>query len=640
MKKYLIILLGLFILGISSFVSAQEQLNIMNAALPSPRSALSCAFSLTADKIYCFGGNIGSGVDLDQILEYNHLNDSLIIKSSTLPISRHGLACVESFVNNKIYCFGGSLAGGSVFSNQILEYNPQLDTINIMSTTLPFGRYIHSCAESSITNKIYCFGGYTGGVGAVNQIIEYNPANNSLAIKNAVLPTPRWGLSCAESSITNKIYCFAGDNSGGQITEYNPVNDTIIIKSSVISPSRHGLSCKESFNNIYCFGGYSPPLLDEILEYDPVNDTLNIRPIVLPSARLFLSCESASFGIYCFGGQISSTSATFTDQIVKYTSPNPAPILSPIGNQVIDENQTLTIQLSASDPENDTLIFSTNAASVLPSPFIFTQINNNEALFEWTPTFQAAGNYSVTFIVTDIAGTSDSETILIIVNQVNLPPILQSIGNQVIIENQQLTVQLDASDFDNDPLVFGTNAYQILPNSFSFNQNTGLFQWTPNYLGYGNYTVTFNVTDGLLSDEETIQINVNDAQTANLFYIGTPTPGNTINFVLGDSAAPSQIYILALALGNDQPIILSDQRIIPLNADGGFYLSLGAPLSIGLSNSLGFFNPLGSAISAWTIPGYLPSGLIVKAAYVSINPTVTVPRGIISISNVVSFTIN
>ncbi len=679
MKKYLMILIGLILLvTITNEINAQEQLNIMNATLPNPRASFDCVDSPLTNKIYCFGGNPST----DQIFEYNPLIDNLVIKTSVYPAPVSGLDCVESSFNNKIYCFGGSnlnliteydpindiilvksaslpvprrffscaensvthliyCFGGDPLTNQIFEYNPMNDTLVIKNAVLPTPRDGLSCAENSVTHLIYCFGGDP----LTNQIFEYNPMNDTLVIKNAVLPTPRDGLSCAENSVTHLIYCFGGEHAVGpsnfvdQILEYDSFNDVLIIKNATLPSSRFGLSCNENSINhfIYCFGGWRPVLyLDQILEYNSFNDSLAIKSLSLPLGRAFFPCTESSLNYrsYCFGGETPS----LIDQIVEYDPlGNLPPVLSTIGNQIIDEGQTLLIQLNAIDPENQSLMFTTNAASVLPSLFTFTQTSNTTALFEWTPTFSDQGNYDVTFAVTDSAGGSDSETITIAVNQVNQPPELQPIGNHQVTENQQLIIQLVASDFDNDPLIFGASALSTLPNPFSFNSNTGLFQWTPDgFTSYGDYLVTFNVTDGQYTDEETIQINVNDAQTANLFYIGTPIAGNTINFILGDSAAQSQLYIFVLALGNDQPILLSDGRTIPLNADGGFFLSLGMPSSIGLSNSLGFFNPLGSVIVTWTIPNYIPSGLMIKAAYVSINPTMTIPQGIISISNPVT----
>ena len=43
----------------------------------------------------------------------------------------------------------------------------------------------------------------------------------------------------------------------------------------------------------------------------------------------------------------------------------------------------------------------------------------------------------------------------------------------------------------------------------TFNSITGLFTWTPQNYDIGSYNVTFNVTDGELWDEETINIEVN-----------------------------------------------------------------------------------------------------------------------------------
>jgi len=61
---------------------------------------------------------------------------------------------------------------------------------------------------------------------------------------------------------------------------------------------------------------------------------------------------------------------------------NNLPILEPIGNQEVIENETLMINLNATDPDGDTLVFGTNAGSVLPSNFTFNPLNGN---FEWTP---------------------------------------------------------------------------------------------------------------------------------------------------------------------------------------------------------------------------------------------------------------
>ena len=180
---------------------------------------------------------------------------------------------------------------------------------------------------------------------------------------------------------------------------------------------------------IYCFGGITDGgTTDQIIEYNSFIDILTIRPVTLPSSRHYPSCAFTN-KFYCFGGEGSQ----IFSQIVRYDQ-GFVPNLFSIGNQIVNENETLTINLQATDPNNDPLIFGTNAASVLPSTYTFIQTSNTTALFQWAPLFSDQGNYQVTFNVTD--GTySDRETITITVNDIILQSLTTSgipnLGNTV-----------------------------------------------------------------------------------------------------------------------------------------------------------------------------------------------------------------
>jgi len=223
-------------------------------------------------------------------------------------------------------------------------------------------------------------------------------------------------------------------------------------------------------------------------------------------------------------------------------------------------------------------------------------------------------------------------------NQSTPPPnLLLPIGNKTITEGQTLNIQLQTTSPSNTTtLTFGTNAYDVLPSSFNFNPNTGLFLWIPTFTDYGNYSVTFNVTNGIFTDNETMTISVLDANTAVLSAFGNPMPGGNINFIIADPVAPYQLYILALSTSNSSVIQLSDGRFIPLEGNGVFVASVFYPGVLGLSGSTGFLNPIGNAMATWTIPNIpLLSGQKAYAAFVTINPSIQVPQGIISISNAV-----
>ena len=152
-------------------------------------------------------------------------------------------------------------------------------------------------------------------------------SNGTLVIQSAVLPTPRMGLSCAEDSSTNKIYCFGGTTFGSspipEIVEYDPITDNVIIQSATLPFSTTATSCAEdsSTNKIYCFGGHTGNPNNFILEYDPATDTMVIKSVTLPSPRNAFSCsiDSSTYNIYCFGGQPTQAPGGEIDEIIKYS---------------------------------------------------------------------------------------------------------------------------------------------------------------------------------------------------------------------------------------------------------------------------------------------------------------------------------
>ena len=100
---------------------------------------------------------------------------------------------------------------------------------------------------------------------------------------------------------------------------------------------------------------------------------------------------------------------------------NRAPVLDPIGNQEVDEGETLTFTISGYDGDGDALTF---AASLKPPGSTFDQITRQ---FSWTPGYTRAGDYLARFEVTDGAAT-DEEWIYITVNDAPPPPPELTIG--------------------------------------------------------------------------------------------------------------------------------------------------------------------------------------------------------------------
>ena len=108
---------------------------------------------------------------------------------------------------------------------------------------------------------------------------------------------------------------------------------------------------------------------------------------------------------------------------------------------------------------------------------------------------------------------------------IDTAPVLTQIGAKSVDESSALAFTTSASDADGDSLTYSATG---LPAGASFNTATGEFSWTPADGEAGNYVVTFEVTDGYISDLEDVTITVNDANNAPV--ITTFVPENSLTY--------------------------------------------------------------------------------------------------------------
>ncbi|MCH7879461.1 MAG: putative Ig domain-containing protein, partial [candidate division Zixibacteria bacterium] len=232
---------------------------------------------------------------------------------------------------------------------------------------------------------------------------------------------------------------------------------------------------------------------------------------------------------------------------------NQAPTLAVIGPQVTSEGVNLNFALSATDPDGTSPALS---ATGLPSGSSLTDNGNGTATFDWTPAFDQAGVFNVTFFTTD-GVLADSELVQITVNDAgNQAPVLAAIGPQGVTEGALLSFIITASDPDATiPLLSAAN----LPAGATFTDNadgTGSFAWTPDFTQGGlSYNVTFTATDGAISDSEIVTITVADLgnQAPVLAVIGarSVTEGALLSF--GTSATDPDATTPSLSAANLPP---------------------------------------------------------------------------------------
>ncbi len=210
----------------------------------------------------------------------------------------------------------------------------------------------------------------------------------------------------------------------------------------------------------------------------------------------------ADAGIYCVDFGVSDGKGGVANETVTITvgDVNRPPELEVIGNQTVEENETLTVDVNATDPDGDALIYSCNRTD------LFTNFNPTTGIGSWTTDYDEAGIYCVDFGVSDGKGGIDNETVTITVEDVNRPPELDGIGDKSVNESGLLEFTVNATDLDEDELTYSVSN---LPSGATFNSTTREFAWIPAFGQAGVYhDVSFEVTDGELTDSENITITV------------------------------------------------------------------------------------------------------------------------------------
>ena len=201
---------------------------------------------------------------------------------------------------------------------------------------------------------------------------------------------------------------------------------------------------------------------------------------------------------------------TETIQVTVTEVNNFAPVMAAIGNRTVNELALLSFTATATDadvPPNG-VSFSLGAGNPVGSQ-ITTGGN-----FTWTPTeAQGPGVFPITVNVADNGSPSltDTETIQVTVNEVNVAPILNPIGNKTTATGVAVTFTATATDAD---LPANTLAFSLgagAPAGATIGATTGNFSWTPTSTVGSPFPVTVIVTDNgtpALSDNELIQITV------------------------------------------------------------------------------------------------------------------------------------
>lgn len=183
---------------------------------------------------------------------------------------------------------------------------------------------------------------------------------------------------------------------------------------------------------------------------------------------------------------------------------NDAPFVEPLPSFSAQENSLVTIEIHATDPENDDLEYFVDN----------DQIVGDGNVFEWLIDYSSQGTHVLTFTVSD--GENEVETTAtVIVSDINQPPsLLGEIPEIVFDEDTIFTFNLAQyfEDGDGDDLIYGAvvDEDQITVNVY----NNGTVVLIPQENFYGEVSVAFfafdNFTQTFSNEIQIFVENVND----------------------------------------------------------------------------------------------------------------------------------
>ena len=161
---------------------------------------------------------------------------------------------------------------------------------------------------------------------------------------------------------------------------------------------------------------------------------------------------------------------------------------------VIPQDRTSDGSLTAREGSDPTVTYT---VSGLPAGAAF---DTDTAVFRWTPSYAAAGTYTVLFTATDNGdgtGTPAVTTIAvpIVVRNANRAPVIAEITNQSVARGESIDVALGLADPDGNPYTLATEGLPRFASIVTLGDGSRVLRIAPGAQDRGDYVVKLTVTD-------------------------------------------------------------------------------------------------------------------------------------------------
>ncbi len=214
----------------------------------------------------------------------------------------------------------------------------------------------------------------------------------------------------------------------------------------------------------------------------------------------------------------------------------PVIVSAELSPQVIKEGDLILLIIKAIDPDNQELVF--NYSDFFSETKRWKEGDYWYSQSIWQTTAGSTGHYSVRATVSDGALT-DTSSVTVNVGNLNHPPVLDSIPDITVNEEDLAVINPHATDSDNDPIVF----YYSAP----FDTQG---KWLTTYNDSGTYNITVTASDGIDTVSQTAKVivnNINQPPQINLTlskYTVAPNEVIDVNLTASDPDGENVVFSL------------------------------------------------------------------------------------------------
>ena len=300
------------------------------------------------------------------------------------------------------------------------------------------------------------------------------------------------------------------------------------------------------------------PLIIHLSGSDPDGDLIEFGVTSLPPGAVF-DKATATFTwtptatqarIYYIQFWIRDSAPLTTKETVTITvlDANRPPVLTAVDDRTVYEGQLLEISLSGTDPDGTALTYS---ATGIPAG---ATLNPSTGQFTWTPGYDRAGDYPVTFSVSD-GTTSDTENIVIhVLDRDITPPVITVPATSVPDADGRVVVGVGDAVLATYT-IDGVPAGSLAPSGGVISIPGSAFEAT------GTYTVTVTATDAggnsAMSPAFTVTVDRTPPTISPSATRVTLTSGASVTVSVGDAASATY----QIGNGDVMPAEIADQSI-------------------------------------------------------------------------------